>query len=285
MEDCNPNITPATIDQLGPDKEGMSFDEKWEYLSIIGMLMFLANTTRPDIAYAVYAYARYTHNPKQSHGTAVKHILRYLQGTRDKSMYIKPNVEEALDCHVDSNFAGHYHNYPDQDPTSAKSRTGYIIKSQGCPILWVSKIQIQCALSTTESKYLTLSQVMRDLIPFKKIMKDINQVVIYLVIHMPKCTANSKSFGDILSTEQESPLPKSKVYEDNAACLKLARLRRLTPQTKHIVVVPHCWFRYKVEQLEITIEPNGTDKQLVDQFTKPLSSDKFVAGCKDLMGW
>ena len=53
MEDCNPNITPATIDQLGPDKEGMSFDEKWEYLSIIGMLMFLANNTRPDIAYAV----------------------------------------------------------------------------------------------------------------------------------------------------------------------------------------------------------------------------------------
>ena len=101
---------------------------------------------------------------------------------------------------------------------------------------------------------------------------------------MPKCTANSKSFSDIVSTKKENPLPKIKVYEDNAACLKFARLPRLTPRTKHIAV-PYHWFRSKVEQLEITIEPIGTDKQLADQFTRLLSADKFVAGRKVLMGW
>ena len=84
MSECNPNTTPAALDILGPDVDGTAMEENWEYASIIGMLMYLANNTRPDIAHAVHACARYTHNPKKSHATAVKHILRYLQGTKRK---------------------------------------------------------------------------------------------------------------------------------------------------------------------------------------------------------
>ena len=98
MDDCNPNTTPSTLEPLGPDLEGKPFDEKWEYHSIIGMLMYLANNSRPDIAHAVHACARYSHNPKHTHATAVKHILRYLKGTEDKGMVIKPNNVDALDC-------------------------------------------------------------------------------------------------------------------------------------------------------------------------------------------
>ena len=101
---------------------------------------------------------------------------------------------------------------------------------------------------------------------------------------VPKCTTNSKSFSDIVSEESESPIPKSKVYEDNHACLKFARLPRLTPRTKHIAV-PYHWFRSKVEQLEISIEPVSTDHQLADQFTKSLNADKFKIARKSLMGW
>ena len=284
MNDCNPNSTPSSLEPLGPDIEGEPMNERWEYPSIIGMLMYLANNTRPDIAHAVHACARYTHSPKKSHATAVKHILRYLKGTQNKGMILKPNNIQALNCYVDSDFAGLYQVYPDQDPTSTKSRTGYVILYQGCPILWVSKMQTQCALSTMESEYLALSQAMRDLIPLREILKEVNQTVFNQILHIPKCSANSKSFTDIVSTEDESPLPKSKVYEDNNACLKFARLPRLTPRTKHIAV-PYHWFRSKVEQLEISIEPIETDKQLADQFTKPLPHDKFLHARKELMGW
>ena len=91
------------------------------------MLMYLSNNTRPDIAYSVHACARYTHYPKKTHATAVKHILRYLKGTSDKGMAIKPNHKEELDCYVDSDFAGLYPVYPDQDQNSTMSRTGYVI--------------------------------------------------------------------------------------------------------------------------------------------------------------
>ena len=54
MEDCNPNVTPSTLDPIGPDKDEPPMNEHWEYASIIGMLMYLANNTRPDIAHAVH---------------------------------------------------------------------------------------------------------------------------------------------------------------------------------------------------------------------------------------
>ena len=284
MEECNPNTTPSTLDPQGPDTNGQPMNESWEYPSIIGMLMYLANNTRPDIAHAVHACARYTHFPKKSHATAVKHILRYLKGTNGKGMIIKPNDIQELNCYVDSDFAGAYAAYPDQDPNSTKSRTGYVILYQGCPLLWVSKMQTQCALSTMESEYLALSQAMRDLIPLREILKEVNKMVFNRILNMPRCSANSKSFSDVLSNEGDTNIPTSKVYEDNNACSKFARLPRLTPRTKHIAV-PYHWFRTKVEQLEISIEPISTEKQLADQFTKPLTADKFLTARKELMGW
>ena len=80
MVDCKPNTTPSTLDLLGPDIEGQFFNEKWEYASVIGMLMYLANNIRPDIAHAVHACVRYSHNPKQSHATAVKQNFEISQG-------------------------------------------------------------------------------------------------------------------------------------------------------------------------------------------------------------
>ncbi|GKG25681.1 uncharacterized mitochondrial protein-like protein, partial [Tanacetum coccineum] len=49
------------------------------YRSIIGSLMYLTSS-RPDIMFAVCAYARYQVNPKVSHLYAVKRIFRYLKG-------------------------------------------------------------------------------------------------------------------------------------------------------------------------------------------------------------
>ena len=135
-----------------------------------------------------------------------------------------------------------------------------------------------------EIEYLALSQAIRDLIPLRKILKEVNLKVFKKEVHIPKCLANSKSFDDIISYEEENPIPKSKVYEDNVACLKFACLPWLTPRIKHIAV-PYHWFRTKVEEMEISIEPIGTEKQLADQFTKPLTLDKFLKGHKDLMGW
>jgi len=74
----NPNKLPASKEPLGIDPDGKPFNEKWNDPSVVGMLLYLPTNTRPDIAFAVSQVARINHNPKLSHGTAVKIIVRYL---------------------------------------------------------------------------------------------------------------------------------------------------------------------------------------------------------------
>ena len=119
--------------------------------------MYLASNTRPDISYAVHQAARYSHGTRNSHAIAVKRILRYLKGTKDKGIIFKPNKSNKIDCHVDSDFAGLFSVEDGLKPICAKSRTGYVIKYCDVPILWVSKMQTQIALSTMEAEYIALS--------------------------------------------------------------------------------------------------------------------------------
>ena len=72
METCNPCVTPCTLTTLGKDEDGDPFDESWDFASVVGMLMYLATNSRPDIAYSVNQCARFTHAPKASHAAGVK---------------------------------------------------------------------------------------------------------------------------------------------------------------------------------------------------------------------
>jgi hypothetical protein len=108
--------------------------------------MYLVANTRPDIAYAVYQAARYTHDPRASHAVAIKRILRYIKGTKDKGIYFTPDGTEKIDCYVDSDFAGLFSVEDKQQPISAKSCTEYAILYSRVPIIWVSKMQTQIAL-------------------------------------------------------------------------------------------------------------------------------------------
>lgn len=277
MQDCNPISTPTSKEALGSDRDGEAFTEKWNYSTIVGMLLYLSSNTRPDITFAVHQCARYSHNPKQSHAKAIKCIIRYLQGTKDKGMIFSPSSDFAVNCFVDADFAGLWGIEYDQDPVSVKSRTGYLLTFMGCPLLWASKLQTQIALSTMEAEYIALSTAMRELIAIREVLKEIRT----LVLQLPDPLADSPTYS---VTAKTFTLPPSKVYEDNEACLKFATLPRMSPRTKHIAI-PYHFFREKVAALEISVLPVDTTNQLADQFTKGLREDDFVRGHTRLLGW
>ncbi|GLB46012.1 putative integrase core domain containing protein [Lyophyllum shimeji] len=54
-----------------------------EYQVAIGMLMWAAIATRPDITFAVQHLSQFSQHPAQEHFTAVKRVFRYLKGTID----------------------------------------------------------------------------------------------------------------------------------------------------------------------------------------------------------
>jgi Reverse transcriptase (RNA-dependent DNA polymerase) len=97
LADANPNFVPALPDALGSDLDGPPMTETWDYRSVIGMLLYLSNNSRPDIAFAVHQCARFSHAPKQSHATAVKTIGRYLLRTQSEGLILKPTGDLAID--------------------------------------------------------------------------------------------------------------------------------------------------------------------------------------------
>ena len=79
MENCNPNWTPSTQSALGSDPDGEPYDQvQFNYTSVVGMLLYLSNNTRPDITFAISQVARFTAKSKKSHAQAIKTIVRYL---------------------------------------------------------------------------------------------------------------------------------------------------------------------------------------------------------------
>jgi hypothetical protein len=97
---------------------------------------------------------------------AIHHICHYLQATSDKGYILQPTPNHRnLDCYVDADFAGLWTEASSSESTSVKSHTGFVILFASCPLLWVSKLQTEVALSTAEAEYIALSQAMRDLIP------------------------------------------------------------------------------------------------------------------------
>ncbi|MGH7973974.1 MAG: reverse transcriptase domain-containing protein, partial [bacterium] len=102
MTDCNTKDTPALTTPLHKDEFGKERQCTWNYASVIGMMMFLQANSRPDISYAVHQCARFSHFPKKIHEEAVKHICRYLKGTKDKGLLFTPTEDLKLDCYVDA---------------------------------------------------------------------------------------------------------------------------------------------------------------------------------------
>lgn len=68
-------------------------------------------------------------------------------------MLLHPTKDLHLDMYVDADFAGMWHHHHTALCDNVLSRTGYIITFCDCPIHWVSKLQSEIALSTTESEY------------------------------------------------------------------------------------------------------------------------------------
>lgn len=255
LQDANSKATPAEGSPLGSDLDGEDMVEDWNYASVIGMLMYLASNSRPDIQFSVHQCARFTHSPKQKHANAVKRIVRYLLGTKTEGMTFTPDKDMRLDCYVDADYARLWRHEDDQDPVCVKSRTGYVMTLGGCPLVWSSKLQVEIALSTLEAEYVAISMAMRELLPLRRMLKEVGNYI-------------GKDWGD-------KAMLHSTVYEDNNGALILAQSPKMTPMTKHIAVKYH-WFRDQIgEEKGIVLEKIDSEYQKADIFTKGLTAVVF----------
>jgi hypothetical protein len=267
-DDTSPTKTPADA-FLPQDVDGERAHELYNYASVAGMLQYLQGHSRPDISFAVSQISRYTFGPRRSHEIAIERIGRYLKGTIEMGLILKPNLKETtfkIDVYVDAAFASGWGTELGSNPDSVKSRTGYIIEVMGCSVIWCSKLQPCIATSTMESEYTALSMALRAAIPLMAVTTSINKGLNFTATKFLQF--------------------KATVHEDNMGALKLAHLEpgRNTPRSKFYALKLH-WFRSWLKPKEIEIIHCPTKDQKADFLTKPLGPTLFQA-CRFLsMGW
>jgi hypothetical protein len=150
--------------------------DQLRYSQIIGSLMYLASTTRPDIAYAVSKLSRFVSNPGSEHCRALERVMHYLVGTMNYGIHYFGNPK-VLEGYSDANWIS--------DADELKSTSGYVFTLGGGTVSWKSckqTILTRSALDTAIVEAECLRELLMDLpIVEKPIMKCDNQTVIVKV--------------------------------------------------------------------------------------------------------
>ena len=176
---------------------------------------------------------------------------------------MQPHKDLTIDCFVDADFAGLWNKEDNVDPTCAKSRTGYCILLQNCLLTWSSKLQQETALSTAESETIALSTALRDLIHIRRLVEEMY-------------TAAK------IKTKAQT-IMMSKVFEDNAACLKQATSPYMSFWSRHYAT--KVWHFKEHVGKTIDILKVDSDANRADCFTKVLTREPFEKARLMIMGW
>ena len=236
MLGAKPRKTPMSPKgDLYPDTEGKDVDQKL-YRSMIGSLLYLC-ASRPDIMFSVGKCARYQAAPKESHLTAVKHILRYLLHSPNFGLWYPKGSSFNLIGYSDADYAGER-----KDRKSTSGGCQFLGRSLVC---WSSKKQNCVALSTTEAEYISAASCCAQLLWMRQTMKDYG----LNFDHVP-------------------------LLCDNESAIKIAHNPVLHSKTKHIEIRHH-FIREHVEKGDIDLSYVRTKDQLADIFTKALDETRF----------
>ncbi|XP_066392551.1 uncharacterized mitochondrial protein AtMg00810-like [Miscanthus floridulus] len=237
MSHCKPSNTPVdTHSKLSAD--GVSVADPSQYRSLAGALQYLT-FTRPDIAYVVQQVYLYMHDSREPHLSALKRILRYLQGTLDLGLHLHRTSPADLTVYTDADWAG----YPD----TRKSTLGYAVFLGDNLIFWSSKRQPTVSRSSAEAEYRAVA----------------NGVV-------EACWLCQ------LLIELCCPLRRAiVVYCDNVIVVYLSTNLVQHQRTKHIEIDLH-FVRERVALGEVRVLHVPTSSQYVDIFTKGLPTSVFT---------
>ena len=148
MDKAHPLSSPMIVCSLDVKKDPFRPCENGEellglevpYLSTIGALMYIANYTCPDIAFSVNLLAKCSSAPTQRHWNGFKHILRYRQGTTDRSLFYSKESKQQLFGYANAGYLS--------NPHKARSQTMYVFNCNGTAISWRSFKETMVATSS-----------------------------------------------------------------------------------------------------------------------------------------
>jgi hypothetical protein len=227
---------PAPLDGSDDIGAGSILPPGNRYCELVGSLLYIANTTRPDISQAVGVLSRYRMSPTTAHWNEAIRVLKYLKSTRELVLVLGGKDTE-LEGFVDADYGG------DQDHRF--STTGFVLTVFGGAVVWGSKKQSAVATSTVEAEFMAASTAVKEANWLRGFLEEIG-VTPWIV----------------------------KIHCDNQGCINHLRNPVYSKYTKHISVSFH-FAREAIAKGQVDVRYVPSARNVADIFTKPLTRQVF----------
>ncbi|KAJ1586562.1 hypothetical protein NDA11_002338 [Ustilago hordei] len=205
-----------------------------EYPVIVGKLLWVANSTWPDLSLTMGVLARHMREPSQEHYQAAQRVLCYLESTRQVGLvYRASESQEPLVAHSDANWVS--------DATiQRRSTSGSVALVYRNPVAWKSATQKCVSLSAVEAEFIAATEATCEVLFLKQLLR---------------------SIGIATGTPT--------VYSDNTGCIQVSKDPAQHWKLKHIDTKYH-FIRNNVQEGRVQIKYVDTTRNLADVLTKPI---------------
>ena len=220
------NTTLVPIDKTTPKLDR-------PYMELLGAVLYVANSTRPDISYAVSELSRYSSHPGREHWNELKRVLYYLNETKNHGIVYQGSKSSIIHGYVDASYA--------RCPVTRRSRHGAILLHSGGAVDWRSKMQQVVATSSMEAEYIGLCAMVK------------MARWLHSCMHELKLSRQSKII----------------IGMDNKSAIIFAEEQMVQERSKHIDIKFH-YTRDQIEKGLIGLEYVPTNRLPADMLTKPL---------------
>jgi hypothetical protein len=216
------------------------------YAAIVGSIMYIANSTRPDLCYSAAMLARFMANPCDAHIEQALRLLRYLLGSKHYRL--------ALGGESEAN--GPFVVWGDSDwancPETRRSVSGLVVQFHGSAVHWRSCKQSSVAKSTMIAEYYAASSAADECVYFANLLSELGYDL--------------------------GPTP---LMCDNESAVRIMRNPVVNDRSKYAELHAH-YVREKVERGEIQVIGAATEDMVADCLTKALSPQKHAVACAQL---
>ena len=242
--EMHPQKTPMVTNKVNNRERREREDEETEgkipiatntqiarYRGLVGSLLYLSNTVRPDITYAVNVLSRHQINPTENEWQMAKRVCRYLKQTRTLGLTFRGETNE-LDVYSDASFA---------DCKGSKTTGGFLIRLYGDIVAWKTHKQHFVSISTCQAEFVAMSEACQETVSLLSSLK--------LFIR--------KDFTPV------------DLYCDNVAVV-LSTKTSVSNKLRHITEVREDYVRECEKRKLVTVKWVPFKEQLADIFTKAL---------------
>jgi hypothetical protein len=161
-----------------------------KFRAAIGSLLWLARSTRPDIAFIVSLLAQHQLKPSRKHWGAVRHVLKYIRGTLEYGIILNRNNDCSVLLKADASFADTQRGW--------HSTSGVALFVAGGLVQWLSKKQTTVALHTLEAEMLSIAEGVKVILWCKNCLENLPVLLSHSLNHRPTLETDSNSAVELI---------------------------------------------------------------------------------------